>query len=41
MIETNLQVKLIDFGTACQYNPEEGMKKTVGTYLYMAPEVVK
>jgi serine/threonine protein kinase len=40
MLEENLQVKIIDFGTACQFNPGVGMKKTVGTYLYMAPEVI-
>ena len=37
----DLQVKLIDFGLACQFDPNSGMERVIGTMLYMAPEVVQ
>jgi serine/threonine protein kinase len=36
----DLQVKLIDFGLACQFDPKKLMEQVIGTMLYMAPEVV-
>ena len=41
MIDKDLNIKLIDFGTACKFNPEEGMQHVIGTLMYMAPEVLK
>ena len=35
----DLQVKLIDFGLACQFDPKDGMDRRIGTLLYMAPEL--
>ena len=37
----DLQVKLIDFGLACQFDPTKLMEQVIGTMLYMAPEVVQ
>ena len=39
--EDTLTIKLIDFGFACLFDPEEGMSETVGTTMYMAPEVLQ
>ena len=36
----DLQVKLIDFGLACKFDPKKKMERVIGTMLYMAPEVV-
>lgn len=33
-------ITIIDFGTSKHYSKEELMKKTIGTTIYMAPEVV-
>ena len=38
--ENELDLKLIDFGTACQFNPLVGMTRIVGTVIYMAPELL-
>ena len=32
--------KLIDFGFACFFDKEEGMKTVLGTPYYMAPEII-
>ena len=34
------QVKLIDFGLACKYDPEKGMNGYAGTRTYMSPEML-
>ena len=36
-----LNVKLTDFGFACFYSPERGLKQVLGSPLYMAPEIVR
>ena len=36
-----LNIKLIDFGFACLFDPVEGMCERVGTIMYVAPEVVR
>ena len=36
----SLEVKLIDFGTACQLNPGERMNEVAGTLMFMAPEMM-
>jgi len=41
MIAENLQIKLIDFGAACLFDPELGMSGKVGTPIYIAPEVLR
>jgi serine/threonine protein kinase len=38
--QENLYVKLIDFGFASKFNPDEGMTLVLGSPLYMAPELV-
>lgn len=35
----DLNVKIIDFGTAITYNPSMGMNNILGTPYYMAPEI--
>ena len=35
-----MDVKLIDFGTACAYDPREGMNKVAGTIMFMSPEMM-
>lgn len=40
MLDADYNAKVIDFGTACEFNPEEGMIDTVGTIMYMAPEIL-
>ena len=37
----NINVKLTDFGFACTYDRDLGMKTVLGTPYYMAPEIVK
>ncbi len=37
--EGKLQVKLIDFGCACQYKSDEVLEETCGSVFYIAPEV--
>ena len=37
-MQCNLQVKLLDFGSACLLNVFKGMKGNVGTTMYMSPE---
>lgn len=39
MIKENMEIKLIDFGTACLFD-HEGMTDYVGTLMYQAPEVL-
>ena len=34
-------IKIIDFGLACKFKPEEGMNRCIGTMLYMAPEIAR
>lgn len=36
-----LNLKLTDFGFACFYRPERGLKQVLGSPLYMAPEIVR
>lgn len=36
-----LTIKLTDFGFACFYRPERGLKQVLGSPLYMAPEIVR
>jgi len=38
--DAGLQIKLIDFGLACLFDPEKGMTGKKGTTMYMAPEVI-
>lgn len=37
----NLDVKITDFGFACFYDPQEGVNQTLGSPLYMAPEIIQ
>ena len=39
LLEKEGQVKVIDFGTAQTFNPEQGMNTMLGTPYYMAPEI--
>ena len=39
--ENGLDVKLIDFGSACRINPLEEMTRLEGTVIFMAPELLK
>lgn len=39
VIQEGNHIKVIDFGTAQEFNPEDGMSKILGTPFYMAPEV--
>ena len=43
--ETNqrgkINLKLTDFGFACFYRPERGLRQVLGSPLYMAPEIVR
>lgn len=34
-------MKLTDFGFACFYAPEHGLRQVLGSPLYMAPEIVQ
>lgn len=34
-------IKITDFGFSKLYDPTEGMKDTLGSPLYMAPEIIK
>jgi calcium-dependent protein kinase len=36
----NLNIKITDFGFACFYTPEKGVKEVLGSPLYMAPEII-
>jgi len=36
-----LNIKLTDFGFACFYKTERGLKQVLGSPLYMAPEIVR
>lgn len=36
-----LKIKLTDFGFSCFFDPEAGMKRRLGSPLYMAPEIFK
>ena len=36
-----LNLKLTDFGFACYYSPERGLRQVLGSPLYMAPEIVQ
>ena len=39
--DENSDLKVIDFGTSRSFNPDEKMKKRLGTPYYIAPEVLK
>ena len=39
--ESNDTLKIIDFGTATEFNPNKLLKETHGTSYYIAPEVLK
>lgn len=43
MLETNdkLDVKIVDFGFATDFEPKEGISLPLGTLYYKAPELVK
>lgn len=36
----NLDVKITDFGFSCVFDPEKGLKLSLGSALYMAPELI-
>jgi len=36
-----LNLKLTDFGFACFFSPEIGLRQVLGSPLYMAPEIVR
>jgi serine/threonine protein kinase len=38
--EDNLDLKITDFGFACFFNPNQGLKEVLGSPLYMAPEII-
>ena len=40
MLEKGLNIKIIDFGTATEFNRAEGITIVVGTPFYMSPEVL-
>jgi serine/threonine protein kinase len=40
MINEQNHIKLVDFGTACFFEPTEGMTEITGTIMYIAPEVL-
>ena len=37
----NSNIKVIDFGTSCKYDPPKKFKHKLGTPYYIAPEVLK
>ncbi|CDW81372.1 protein kinase domain containing protein [Stylonychia lemnae] len=37
----NLNVKMTDFGFACFFDPAKGVSQTLGSPLYMAPEIIQ
>jgi serine/threonine protein kinase len=41
MVDEKLQVKLIDFGFATLYNPQDQLSTNCGSPLYAAPEIVR
>jgi len=41
MDQDNFNVKVIDFGFATKFDPDEGMNLVLGSPLFMAPELVK
>ena len=41
MIDVEGNIKLIDFGTACEFDPQVGMTDLLGTIMYIAPEVLR
>jgi serine/threonine protein kinase len=40
-VESNLNIKITDFGFACFYDPKQGVNQTLGSPLYMAPEIIQ
>ena len=38
---SNLNLKITDFGFAKSFDPNEGLTETLGSPLYMAPEIIK
>jgi len=40
LLEGNDRVKVIDFGTAMEFNPDVGMDHMLGTPYYIAPEIL-
>ena len=39
--DSSINLKLTDFGFACFYDPDKGLKQVLGSPLYMAPEIVQ
>eukprot|EP00347_Sterkiella_histriomuscorum_P023969 403332760 len=40
LIESEGLIKVIDFGTAQSFKPDQGMHQIIGTVFYMAPEII-
>jgi serine/threonine protein kinase len=38
-LESNLELKVIDFGTARKFTPGKKLRQVIGTPFYMAPEI--
>ena len=38
---TDSLIKIIDFGTSLQFDPNKNLNQTIGTPYYIAPEVIK
>lgn len=38
---SEVQVKLIDFGLTLKFDPGKGLKRVMGTPIYMAPEMLR
>lgn len=39
VLDENFCIRIIDFGTAEEFDPDDGMSKILGTPFYMAPEL--
>jgi len=37
----DMSIKVTDFGFSKSFDPEQGMKETLGSPLYMAPEIIE
>lgn len=40
MSKGKFNIKIIDFGISCHYNPNKKLTKSIGTPYYVAPEVL-
>ena len=38
--EKHLEVKIADFGFSCVFNPNVGLDLSLGSPMYMAPEII-